>query len=371
MTIATKYDIKKTINQIIREKGRFPTQQDMSNKLGYSFEQVNNYMRALSEDGYIEKINDWYRFPENQELTEPDIEEMNEILPAKRKRGRPKGTTKKVIEASQTAQEPRREVLNLKSYKFTAIGNVKIGMGLIGAGATIISIYYSTIWLIEFLPLIFAIILSAIMVGFAVLSFETAIIFNEKKGFKKYPIIVCFIFLWGIVSIFSIMSTVGGQYNKNVKNLQKYEEQAPGRVEWTGLQNKKNDIEQIIKDKREQISNFKSLQGSMNDLESRKKNSRVWGDTNWQIKVASKELSKALEEKENIRIEEKEILKKYPNILSGDGKLKKIPDFYSWVSEIFKTDRDKMQFFLSLIPAVFCDIICSIGIAVFLFLKEE
>ena len=46
---------------------------------------------------------------------------------------------------------------------------------------------------------------------------------------------------------------------------------------------------------------------------------------------------------ENIRIEEKEILKKYPNILSGDGKLKKIPDFYSWVSEIFKTDRYQKQ----------------------------
>src|SRR4030042_1404927 len=73
--MSTKHQIKRTINLIIREKGRFPTLQEMCDLLSYNAEQTQKYMKALAEDGYLEPIGSWYRFSQNNSKTK-DIENM-------------------------------------------------------------------------------------------------------------------------------------------------------------------------------------------------------------------------------------------------------------------------------------------------------
>jgi len=416
--------LRRFINNNIRTDERFPSLSDICSALNYSEEQARKYMESLAEDGYIEKVGSWFRFPnktieevagdfverlkttpnphtnlydDNGEIAadaavdefipiyarDGDILRVHDIAePVKRGRGRPAGTFRKnipqpLVEPQQASPEPRREVEKAPVYK-NQVRIIQAVMAFIGTSATIISVYYSSIWMLEFLPAVLAILLSLIMVGFSVFAFEIVILFftgsiTDNK-FIKIAVATGFTLLWIVATSFSIFSTVAGQVNKDFQkkeavvaavdhNSQEY---------WQILQDQKSEAKETLKDYRQQIQTYNQILSGLNSAKARLNNKQAWNDSTYKLQQAQKNVSKISEELENIRIQEKKIL------ADNRGKGSIIPkkteqnvDLYTWLAKILGIDPDKIQFFMALSPAIFCDLIAPFGLATALFLRNK
>ncbi len=453
------YEIKKTINKIIREKKRFPSLQEMCNILHYTEDQTKKYMQVLAEDGYLEKTGDWYRFPDkntqnsidflNEKLEEiKDISEeefkerdqandpvtipvdittdtlketiRNKSLEAADEyiKNHPETIIMDDIDELEEKNKETKEEYDTSKLKlfapqklFNRIKNnikndvsfllpikkhsskkrsrqeysapiyiIQILMGVIGIGASVISIYYTTVWLIEFLPWAFALLLSAIMVGFAVSAFETVILFLSgqvtRSRAAQWSITIGFVILWVSVTFFSIFSTIAGQYNKFVLNLQDQAKQGidTGKMNWDSLQQQKEDLRVRLNEYRENSKTYTEISKTMQGLDKRTENDKTWSENQWRLKKANEEIKRLLDELNKIREEERILLKdsKDKGIILGVTKdTENIVNFYGWIAKIFNIDKDRAQFFMSLTPAIFVDFIGPISLAICLFLRNK
>ena len=403
-----KRELKKAINKIIREKRRFPTLLEMCGILGYSESQTQNYMGALAEEGYLIKYGDWYRFPEVPLFKKEDIESAiaNKIEPPLRVTVfdpvpdiipnapvvpikvddlykidpiRNLSPNAPVVPRKRTKKE--KSIFKEEAVFYGApVYIMQVVMGIIGIGAAIISIYYTTIWFLEFLPWAFALLLSAIMVGFSIAAFETVILFLTgqvtKSRAAKISIATGFIILWIIVSAFSIVSTIAGQVNKHAQNLQesaKKEINISG-VSWNIIQERKTDIRTRINEYRQQIKGYNNISSGMDNLDSRTANEKTWAETQWRLKKAQESVEKLSDEMNKVREEEQTLLEKSKKsgiVLSTKKEAKDTLNFYEWLAGILDMREDLVQFFLSLFPAIFVDIIAPVGIAISLFLRNK
>lgn len=387
MTMVTKRDIKRAINTVIREKGRFPSRQDISNILGFNNEQTMKCMIALYDDGYLVMDGEWFRFSERpRDNSDPDVAVS---IPERPKRGRPLGSKKpvdeqsaQIIEEQSVSQEIELKIQKEKEDRAiygVPIYIIQFFMAIIGIGASIISVYYTTIWLLEFLPWAFALLLSGIMVGFSVSAFETVILFftGLVTTNKTVKLVVAsgFILLWVIVSFFSIISTVAGQYNRHVANLRDQAKMgiSTGRAQWNIVQERKIDLQKRIIEQREQMTVLNKVLSGMSDVESRKANNAIWYETQYRIQKLGEKMSTTSTELDKIRDEESKQIEesKKTGALLSLSDPKGIPDFYSWMSNVTGIVKDKVQFWMSLFPAVFVDIIAPVALAVALFLRRR
>ncbi|MFW9871918.1 MAG: hypothetical protein ACFFG0_02375 [Candidatus Thorarchaeota archaeon] len=390
-----KHAVKKIINGIIRKKGRFPTLQEMCDALNFSAEQTYKYMEALEEDGYLEKIGSWYTFPIQMEpKTKFTKEDLYKSFVNLENNGYTRSTQdhefdKKNIEEKVKVSIPTETIIKanknlslLKNKKLYGVPVyiVQLLMGIVGSGAAIISVYYTTVWLFEFLPWGFALLLSSIMVGFSISAFETIILFMSgqvtKSKISKVSITIGFIVLWIIVSAFSIMSTVAGQYNKHVDNLRQEEmkEDHSTNATYTLLKEQKQDLKKSLNEYQKQATNLNNILSGMSDIESRTKNDALWRNSQYRLNLVNRNIRRIRKNLNKIILEEKKIIiesKKSRILLVGVSSKKEIPNFYGWLAIIFKISSDKVQFIMSLFPAIFVDIIAPVGIALALFLRNK
>jgi len=430
-----KHAIKKTINQTMRERGRFPTLQEMCDKLNFSAEQTGKYMEALKEDGYLEAIGDWYRFPIKDEKQirsifipdkEPSYVDLKEDVIIDEPKELEHSVTDEpsipvgIIEEKDVAivmdhasnkhtttytaiERKRKDIKDVKKWfqklkfekkpnkkKKLAKANSKIYgmpvyivqfmMGVIGSGAAVISVYYTTVWLFEFLPWAFALLLSTIMVGFAIAAFETIILLMSgqvtESRIAKIVMSVGFLILFIIVSLFSIMSTVAGQYNKYVANLriETKKGDSSSNANYILLKEEKSDLRTRLTGYRKQANNFSQILSGMTKVKDLEEKSSIWKNTQYRLYLANKNIKHIGNRLNQIRREEKILIKKGQesgSILVGVSTEKTIPNFYGWLSSIFKIGTDKIQFIMSLFPAIFVDVISPVGIGLALFLRNK
>jgi hypothetical protein len=452
---AIQHEVKRAIYSIFKEKKRFPNLQEMCDVLNFSAENTRKCMAALAENGHIEKIGDWYRYPENheeimttnKEVREDHIPVIDHIpefeFPVEEEKKRfVVSVAGEIIDKSNFAEVKENEIVKIPditikrqnrrsilkkindSYKESTtlfkkwesqkikdnksflekpekrkkikkdkddgirenitlygvpIYVIQVCMGVIGIGASIISIYYTAVWLVEFLPVAFALLLSSIMVGFSVSAFETVILFLSgqvaKSRWTKIFIASGFAVLWIIVSCFSIMSTVAGQYNKHIANIREQTRTGveSGKASWSILQERKADLIKRMAEHRQQTGILNQLLSGMGDIKSRTDNTQLWNETQYRLSEANKEIMKTSDELNKIRSEEERQIKESKRsgtILSSTGS-ETLPDFYGWLAGIFKAQRDWIQFIMSLFPAVFVDIISPVGVALALFLRNK
>ena len=397
-----KRELKKAINKIIREKHRFPTLLEMCGILGYSEIQTQNYMKALAEEGYIVKHWDWYKFPEAPLFKKEDIERsivLDKVVMGKEwDKAEPTRVTPQgkfiafdpvpdiipnvpIVPKTRKPRKKKESVFQEEAVFYGApVYIIQVIMGIIGIGAGIISIYYTTIWFLEFLPWAFALLLSAIMVGFSIAAFETVILFLTgqvtKSRTAKISIATGFTILWIVVSAFSIVSTIAGQVNKHAQNLQESAKQEVNisGVSWNLIQERKTDIRTRINEYRQQIKGYNSISAGMDNLDSRTANEKTWYETQWRLKKAQESLDKLSGDMDAVRIEEQALLEKSKKsgiVLSTKKEAKDTLNFYEWLAGILDMREDLVQFWLSLFPAVFVDVISPVGIAVSLFLRNK
>lgn len=395
-----KRDIKEAIERLITTHGRFPKISELATELEISQNQAGQCMRAMVDDGFLIRQGNWYKIAPKDE--EPNHQTSLHTVSNSPKEVKPVIISTPVVEeapeeiqfeedimtqfqqVSETISPEAPEEIHPPVFDMEfstdvdyALRIIQIGMGIIGGGAAIISMYYTSIWLLEILPAVFALIMAFIMVTFSILAFEVVILFLSGRftSWVRWPIAFCFLCLWLLVGTFNITNTIAGQYNmyskSQIEHSEKQMSDNPGRVEWQNLQERKKEIQERLKDTTDQIATLRQLYSGMNNIEARTKYGKTWNDTDWKLTQAGKQMDKQSAVLSQIRIEERELIQKYPGIIDSRGDMKTIPDFYGWVSGVLKKDRNIVQFLLSLVPAIFIDIIAPTAIAIGLFLRKK
>lgn len=377
----SKEFVKQTIRQLIRAKWRFPSILELSEALELSGAGVVSVLDALEKDQYVVKYDDWYRLATKEEMSnllESNVADEIELVDQEEEE--PEEETQQPIIMKRTTpipRQPKKKVVPQDKKRQWSIIGLQISMLVIGLGAVILSIYYTTIWLIDFLPLMLAVLLSTIMVGFSVSAFETLIAFlsgKVKSGpVSKLIISSAFIVLWIIVTFFSITSTVAGQYNKHIDQVKKKIASSPTGYKLTAIREEKADCEIQLKDAREQLAMLSKIAGGMSDLSSRSSHGRVWNDTQWRMVKVNKTIAGLLDRIQKLRSQESELLNssKESGIVLANNKGEMILDFYDWLARVLGLSKDQVQFWMSLFPAVFVDVIAPVSLAVALFLKRQ
>lgn len=419
-----RHNIKRKIGEIYREKGRFPTLQEMNNILSFTSSQTRKHMRALTEDGYIVPKGDWYTFPEEGSLEPVPVEQVetqiNKIIEESQKQAdKFKGESELVKEIDKTLAEKHPEVFTeveksiTKPLKITpemkervkkkwlkwkkdqkpkkkkpakrrvkedlalAMYIIRGIMFIVGIGSIAISIYYNIKLSMQFLPGIFAVVGGCIFVLFAVVSFETIIYFfiYRMAIWKKIIAISGFIFLWVIVTLFSMSAVFYGRYDRYEFNEKaQYSENRvinAGKLRWQNIQEQKTDIEKRMLGKRRQLEQLYKISEGITDLESRKENEEIFKNTQWRISLVEKDLKSLTIKLDIIRKAELKELDENPEFTTADKMAGHNDSFYDWLARIFGTTKEKIQFLISLAPAAFFDIVSSISMSIFLFLRKQ
>lgn len=369
--VDVKQRVRETINEHIRRTLHFPDLDELQGSLSdIAPRELARGLSALVTAGFITPDGSgWFRLASKDDVKAPEPEPPLKEEPER----------KAIKRTTKPAPARKAKPADERTYG-VPIYIVQGVMSIIGIGAAVISVYYTTIWLLEFLPAAFALLLSSIMIGFSIASFETVILFMSgevtRSRWVKVSIATGFILLWIVVSFFSIMSTVAGQYNKHVSNLRDQAKAgiSTGRAQWGILQEQKGELQKRLSDYQKQVTTLTNIMDGMGSVEARKNNAGVWAENQWQLQKANEQMSRIASDLDKVREQERaqiEESRKSGVLLSLAGDLKQVPDFYGWMSTIVKVDRDKVQFWLALFPAVFCDVMGPIGIAMGLFLRRK
>lgn len=367
--------VKRFLSRFTREHGNFPWLQNMVEGLNLSGEQVLEQMEVLLAEGYLIRENDWYAFApfKTIEVTPDEYgtsSTVNIVPPVKKKRGRPFGTVKKVPiepEVVVIPTEPIKGIFDLQ-IKIT-----RVIMGLIGTGSAVISVFYTSAWSREFLPLPLAFLLSFIMVGFSIAAFEVVILFHigdlvESKRLKNV-IISAFISLWLVSAAFSFASTVAGQVNKQFRNLEIGVDYGV-QEQWQLLNEQEQDFKTRIQSYQQELSTYSHILSGVNTIEAREANLVTWNEINRKMQVSQRYIVQAQNELEKIREQKKALLTSAKGALINH-KTEEKSNFYLWLAKTLNARTDRVQLFLAVLPALFADVMAPFGIAIALFLGKK
>lgn len=260
-----------------------------------------------------------------------------------------------------------------KVEKDWVLGVMRGVLGFIGLGAIGVSTYYTSVWFLEYLPAFLAVFLALIMVFFSTMAFEVVIVVLKAE---QWFMAVGFSILFIVVLLFSMMSTIAGQYNQRlqVENaaIQESSDVVQARAAYELLVKQEK---QIV----EQIEGQKSLrkvyQGIFDSYDAAKREADLKGynEVRAQIDKVDKSLLSLNAKLMDVQAQELAYLEKQ----KGPGTIAetsvKTASFFVWVAGLFdnKIKADMIQFYFSVFPAVFVDLIAPFSLAFAFFQRGE
>ncbi len=359
----TKQEVKAKIGELIQNYGRFPKIDELASALDTNIYQTQQHLKALVADGFLTMQGNWYR--KNPEYIEPS--HHVEGVVSSETRTAPERPVERLVEVKAPVVKEKPKDAE-QSWDLYAIRGV---MGLVGIGAILVSLYFTYTRLKEGLPGPLALLLSVIMICFSVSAFEVVILFVSKQITSHwYRWIVAFIFtiFWGVVTTFTVTSTIAVQYNEHArlaqaKNAAEFQTKAD-KVLWQSLQQQKTELTQRIKEKRELLTEYSNINKSL--VEQEKTETQAWRDNQYRLRLANSDMDKLNRDMNDILKKEATQLGKGSDVLAEN-----IADFYDWLASILKADRDSVQFWMNMFPAVFIDVIAPAALAIALFLRRR
>jgi hypothetical protein len=271
----------------------------------------------------------------------------------------------------ETKQMGRNRITDFQ-YSNTPIVIIRIIMAIVGTGATFMSIYYTNKWLADFLPAALSLLLSTIMILFSISAFETIVIFVRRRA---YYIIAVFSILWLIVLTFSMVSTIAGQYNSRIDSVILWTEENSDTIHQKLILDSYNSSEAEIllriDDKRKELNSLQIILSEFDTLEERKEDWRFYWSTKNQMDDVNSHLEKLREELNAERRRKVELLESQTEAGLVNETTIEVKSFYAWLSEIVRGNPQMIEFWLSVFPAVFIDLISPLALAVAMFLKRK
>lgn len=361
----TRQETKAVIKQLIQELGRFPKINEIAAALSINKYQTQKLLKGLVNDGFLTMQSNWYRLApavnQNNVRQFPTFPASPESL---------KNEVESPKEKGLKEEEPVKQDWT--------ISLLRTCMGFVGVGATLLSLYYTYVWQAKMLPWFLAFILSAIMVTFSVFAFEIVLLFASNEITDKpwkWAVVFIFSILWVIVVSYSITTTIAGQYDEHITKLKTETienlDVNVDRSKWDLIQEEKNELKTRIQEKRDDIIRYKSMLPTAEEIEADPKKQKIYNTNHWLIASTNREIDGYNAKLEEQRLKEEELLAKNPKATEADEVTGKTPNFFRWVAERLKLTPEIIQFFMSLFPAVFIDIIAPAALAVALFLRRK
>ena len=217
-------------------------------------------------------------------------------------------------------------------------------------------------------------IFSILMITFSSIAFLTLIALingSISKHWSRWLIAVLFFILWIITLIFSITSTIAGQYNKYIEmensfNIEQKDEIAQ-KNEIILIRENKSDAELRRNDfrKRLNVLLLQSQKIQNGDIV----NGETWVTIQSRILATNSEIEKLDKKIVEYREKELKILQSNP-IIDMEGKIKRSA-FYDWIANIFTEDKEVIRFWMIIFPSLFLDILSPAALSIFMFLKRK
>jgi len=257
-----------------------------------------------------------------------------------------------LIEHTREVGLPSDKEAPIKQQKDLTVPILRGFLVLLSAMAFILSVYFTGLWFMGRFSVFIAGLISLSMVMFMVIAPQTLRFVDNQL--TRAIVVLSFI----IALVFSMGSTVAGQYNKTTELI----ETEPDRAYiFNKLGSSEDEILQLIedtkKDKEVHQTSILLLSGSE---EARK--------ANWQSIATERKYIASFDQRiDALRIE----LKNVRNNQVENGIIKEKRDFYLFISSLTGMEKSFTEFLISALPAIFIDIISALCLNLALFIGRK
>lgn len=225
---------------------------------------------------------------------------------------------------------------------------------LLLAFTSVISMYISTLhtatYLIDYTDLLSAWFMSASVTAYNATAFEVSVLFKSNK---RYSLSFIFMFLWFIVTLFSMLTTVSVFYDQfNFQEIQIAKENKTtdsNKLALELLQKKEADLREAIE--------FKKA-----DIKYRQEKDYATTAVRNELTKLENELQLNLTEQENI-------VKETPEI--KEEKTKRKESLFSFLGRLMKIEGNMLEFIMSTLSAIFVNLICPFSLSAVTELRKK
>ena len=239
------------------------------------------------------------------------------------------------------------------------ISAIRIIVGITSIAASVVSAYLVITRLESFIPNALAIILGVTLVLFAIIAFETIIVFLQRK---KIWIASLFAVIWITIWSFTLISCVSGfwQFYEDVRMKDRSSNSMleAQSTKLSIIRQNESDKQLQVKQKSQEISDIQNIISSISNTDSH------YQEMQSRLLSRESQLSKLQDDLTLLRNQEVSLIDSAPKVSSI---VKKI-DFYEWLGNLTKINPDTIELITALMPAILVDIMSSTGIALALFL---
>lgn len=225
---------------------------------------------------------------------------------------------------------------------------------LLLAFTSVISMYISTLhtatYLIDYTDLLSAWFMSASVTAYNATAFEVSVLFKSNK---RYTLSFIFMFLWFVVTLFSMLTTVSVFYDQfNFQEIQIAKENKTtdsNKLALELLQKKEADLREAIE--------FKKA-----DIKYRQEKDYATTAVRNELTKLENELQLNLTEQENI-------VKETPEI--KEEKTKRKESLFSFLGRLMKIEGNILEFIMSTLSAIFINIISPFSLSAVVELRKK
>lgn len=248
-------------------------------------------------------------------------------------------------EISQTVETTLEE-----NKKDTSVGFIC----LLLAFTSVISMYISTLhtatYLLDYTDLLSAWLMSASVTAYNATAFEVSVLFKSNK---RYTLSFIFMFLWFVVTLFSMLTTVSVFYDQfNFQEIQIAKENKTtdsNKLALELLQKKEADLREAIE--------FKKA-----DIKYRQEKDYATTAVRNELTKLENELQLNLTEQENL-------VKETPEIT--EEKTKRKGSLFSFLGRLMKIEGNILEFIMSTLSAIFVNLICPFSLSAVTELRKK
>lgn len=301
-------------------------------------------------------------------VNEAEAKELLEYVRNPPKRGRPpkkKKEEKVVVTEKKSEQKPeQKQKVNKLIY------TLRWPMLICAMIAFVLSCIITVSELAKRQPLAIAVPMGIAFIGFGLCSSEMGFFYKKTK---RPGLAFAFIAIWVMIVAYSINNTTSSFYDRWRERSMAQDNVAAQTITNQALfesyEKQEKEKDTLIADKRKRLAIFQATLDKYVDPEL--KRGAEYNNATWGAISLEKEI-KALDTDRTLIIEKKQKLLESHTDIKKDTGLTRVSTYYSFVSKIFKgLSADLLQFIIDLLPALVLDLISSMALYVFLFVKEE
>lgn len=258
------------------------------------------------------------------------------------------------IEETEEISIPEVTEENVITVKENKTQKAVYRIALLLAFTSVISMYVSTLhtatYLTAYADVISSWLMSASVTVYNATAFEVSILFKKSK---RNIMSFTFMFLWGIVTLFSMITTVSvfyDEFNFNEVSLATENKQVLSQsYSLELLQKKEADLRSAIDFKKKDIEYRQSVDYATTSVRN-------------ELTILENELQKNLTEQQKLLLET-------PQAIEGEKQVKKT--LFAFLGDFFGFPNDILEFIMSTLSAIFVNLICPLSLTAVVELFEN